>query len=484
MRPSQAILLLVSIVTFWGSLVSSHHYLLLLAGSVLIGGVLLLWSSKEIPLLLLPFALQWLSVSLKPLETAITGASLDSLAERGASLEPAVVFALIALSALAIGMRLGSRASTIHRSASLAAEATKWPERYVLSFSIGAIILGHLLEKLAYSFGPAVQIVLALSGVKLAGLFFLTFWCQVRRRRLGLLTVIAISETLIGLTGYFSAAFLAPLLVMTLAGAAARPRVTLRGVLIGLIAASMIFSVCVFWSAIKPQYRSFLSGGLSDQNVVQPLDMRLGYLLTAVTDFDQDQFKAGIDALVRRQSYIDFLAHTMEYVPANVPHEHGSRVLETFIHVVTPRILFPNKPPLPSDTVVTSRYTGLTFDEYRLTSISIGYLGELYVDFGVLGAIIAVLVLGIGVGRLHSVILSNPATPLMVNVALAAMTVLPLMYFETALIKIIGGTLMGFAAALLLQRMTSRRLKNVLRAGAVQVRHYQSLGISKGCQPR
>ena len=58
----------------------------------------------------------------------------------------------------------------------------------------------------------------------------------------------------------------------------------------------------------------------------------------------------GLDASLRRVSYIDFLGHTMEYVPEVVPHQSGRQTIEAIRHVVTPRIVFPDKPALPHDT--------------------------------------------------------------------------------------------------------------------------------------
>ena len=119
----------------------------------------------------------------------------------------------------------------------------------------------------------------------------------------------------------------------------------------------------------------------------------------------------GFENLLERISYIDFLAATMERVPKVIPHEGGTRLGEAVWHVLTPRILFPDKPEPPSDTQVTAYYTNLPNAVFASanTSISIGYLGELYIDFGVAGALLAVFLMGLIFGRCYRAIRIIPA---------------------------------------------------------------------------
>lgn len=451
MHTSKALILVVLISTALGMLASPEPLLVGLAGAVMILGVVLLWRRSDVPLLLLPFGLQWLSVSLKVIQSAVTGAPINSFAEFGGDIRSAAYFALIALAALAVGLRIGCGRMRVNRRALLAAEVVRWPEKQVLYASIGAIIVGHVLDAFAFSLGPARQVAVGLGGVGLAGVFLLTYWCVARRRSLRILGIVMLAEIVFGFTGFFSG-FLGPLLVMAIAATTARPWITFKAFAVATLAAAVLLITAVFWSAIKPGYRHFLNAGTGAQVVLQPIESRLNYLANAVSEFDREQFAEGFDALIKRQSYIDFLSHTLQYVPSSLPHEHGARLMETAVHIVTPRILFPNKPPLPSDTVVTKHYTGLAINDQTYTSISIGYLGELYIDFGKIGAIITTLLLGIGAGRLYTLVATLKSTPLLLNISLAATSIIPLMFFETALIKIIGGTLTITGGTLLVQR--------------------------------
>jgi hypothetical protein len=95
--------------------------------------------------------------------------------------------------------------------------------------------------------------------------------------------------------------------------------------------------------------------------------------------------------------------------------------------------------------------TGAVLADER-TSISIGYLGELYIDFGIGGALLAVFLLGLAFGRCYRAIRDHPRTPDFVSQGLCMMVALALATFDSALIKLVGGFVMVAAAALLLQR--------------------------------
>jgi O-antigen ligase len=104
---------------------------------------------------------------------------------------------------------------------------------------------------------------------------------------------------------------------------------------------------------------------------------------------------------------------------------------------------------------VTAHYTGINEAVFadENTSISIGYLGELYIDFGIEGALLAAFLIGLAFGRCYRTIRDHSRSPSFVNYALCMMFALGFTSFGTALVKLIGGLLMTWAAALVLQRL-------------------------------
>jgi hypothetical protein len=71
-------------------------------------------------------------------------------------------------------------------------------------------------------------------------------------------------------------------------------------------------------------------------------------------------------------------------VPEVLPHEDGAIMWSALRHMVTPRILFPDKDVLPSDSELVRKYTGIPVaGADQNTSIAFGYAAESYVDFGI-----------------------------------------------------------------------------------------------------
>ena len=386
MHLSRALAVFLGLLAAALALRSPDGALVLASGAVLVLGFLLLWPAGETPVLMLPFGLQWLSVATKPLLTGVYGVELDALAERGGALEPAAWFGLGGVAMLALGLHVGARIGGADRARALALDAARWPARLALGGALAAVVAGHAFDLIAPHSGGLRQGFLMLAEVKLAGIFILIYWSLARGRAYALTGAVCAFEIVWGMTGFFSE-FKGTLFMALLAAAAARPRldaktITLSGTLFALTVVAVSF-----WSVIKPEYRHFLNQGTNSQRVLVPVDDRLDYLADAARGFDGAQALEGIDATLQRLSYIDFLAHTMARVPAVLPHEGGRQLGGAVRHIAMPRPLFPDKPPLEHDTYVTSKYTGLSFSQKGYASISIGYLGQLYIDFGVLPAL-------------------------------------------------------------------------------------------------
>ena len=328
----------------------------------------------------------------------------------------------------------------------------------MLGLALGSIVFGHAVDAFAGWAGPAIQLVLPFSGSKVVGLFILGYWCFINETGYRFLLVVMAFEIAIGITGFF-ADFRAPVLALAIAALAARASFRWSSIMIVSLIGALIFSLAVFWSDIKKDYRDFANGGAGGQGVVQPLDARLDYIYNAAANFDSKQFAVGVDNLIKRHSYIEFLAATLSYVPRLVPHTDGAQIGNAVANMLMPRMFFPDKAPLPNDTEITQQYTGLnvvgTGDQ--MTSISIGWLGELYIDFGYIGALIATTLLGAAAGFGYSVLKNYKRLPLLVNYGICVMFALMLSEFGTALIKSVDGAVLTFGAAIVTQRIIATR---------------------------
>jgi hypothetical protein len=228
------------------------------------------------------------------------------------------------------------------------------------------------------------------------------------------------------------------------------------------IAAALILSLATFWTAVKPGYRQLLNQGSGTQEVTVPVNERVSYLWNRAMTFDGTDLTEGFDGLVNRHGYTEFLGLVMAYVPETVPHENGQFTLNVLMHIAIPRVVWADKPALPSDTDVMAQYTGLPNAWDSSTSISIGHLGDLYIDFGWFGALFGMMAIGGLIGTFYRKLRDHRDGSALVAAGLCIMIVLPIAYFGTAYIKLVGAFIMTTISAFLTQRQILPRLKALI----------------------
>src|SRR5205823_8661918 len=85
-----------------------------------------------------------------------------------------------------------------------------------------------------------------------------------------------------------------------------------------------------------------------------------------------------------------------------IPHTGGDLLGSASAHVVQPRIFFPDKPELPSDSDLVRKYSGVyVAGREQNTSIAFGYVAESYVDYGVPLMFAPIFVFGAVVGLIY-----------------------------------------------------------------------------------
>lgn len=425
--------------------------------------IMLLWQGEEPPILLLPVLFQWSEVAIVPLSTIWLGVPLDALSQHGADLYQSTSFGLCGVAALGTGMRLGlGRGRTMSPFAErLRLNALHWGYRDVLRITLAAMIGGYALTAAANWAGPARELLSHSGSIRFVGIFALTYWCILHRKHYGPLMAMVAFEALFGMTGFF-AGFKGSLLTVLVAAAAARPNLR-RGdaIVIGASAAALLL-VAIFWSAVKVDYRSFVNQDTGAQAVLVPLADRIAYLMQSLVSFDLTELTDGFNRLVARHGYVEFLGLVMQNVPANVPHENGNLTFAVVQHISMPRFLFPGKPPLPSDTEVMARYSGLLYTWNDSTSISIGYLGELYIDFGWLGGLLAALVIGVLGGAVYRTVSRRGRAPELLVAGLCVGAALPLAYFGTAYAKMMGAFVFSAIWAVMWKKAMPTLLPRIL----------------------
>ena len=100
-----------------------------------------------------------------------------------------------------------------------------------------------------------------------------------------------------------------------------------------------------------------------------------------------------------------------------MPFENGRNWLTSLEFTTTPRIFNPNK-PLYEATVKTKKYTGIRYAG-RLdgVSFSLGYFPDSYIDFGLYGMMVVLLVLGTLYGKIYFYLLKKTSNNIVFNYA-------------------------------------------------------------------
>jgi hypothetical protein len=434
----------------WGLIIGENPSVTIAAGLVTILAVKLLWRPGEPPTLLLLAAIHLLQVNTALVYANLTGVNVNTLSEYGVNLENATFVALGGVLCLILGMAFGDAGPAVWSPAVAQAEALTWSPRSAFRFWLVTLGISLLFGTLSSLSEGVRQLFLAGAGIQWIGIFLLAYICLSQKSGLGYFLVAVGTEIGLGFTGFFGE-FREVFLVLFVAFAAARPKLGFRSIAAIVIAAAFALVFSAFWSAIKTDYREFLNQGSQEQEVLVPLEDRLRFLADRVSEANVDTLTHGFDILIKRVSYVEFFGATLNFVPASRPHEDGAMTMAAIEHIFFPRLLFPEKAPLPSDTMVTIGYTGLPITFYSGSSISIGYPGELYIDFGVFGMMACMGILGFFYGKASRFIQQHFDSALVAYGATVPL-LLPGIYFETSLPKTLGGVMTALIILVLMSK--------------------------------
>ncbi len=396
----------------------------------------LLWRPGEPSVLLFAATFQWLQVFAPILNANRWGEAIDQYVP---DMRTAAWLGLVTVVILSIGMRLGAgRKSIVEPAVVERAAAALSPVRlgraYVVMF-VFASVNGRL------SVLPGMrQQLIALATLRWV-IVFLIGWAALRDRRFRTIAAMVLFvEILTGFTGYFSSFKTILFVVVVLITASA---VTIRRILRpSLVAAILaVIALSAFWQAVKNDYREFLNGGRRAQIAVVPVLDRFAYLGDRISNITFDDLAAGADSGLERVGYIEYFAQSIRNVPGRVPYQGGRLWREALVHVVTPRVFFPNKPVI-NDSDRTNEFSGVhvaTADEGA--SISLGYAAESYIDFGPLFMFVPIFLLGCFWGCAYRWLAARTRHPLL-GIAVSTNLILGhAIYFESSNIKLFGGAM-------------------------------------------
>jgi hypothetical protein len=419
--------------------------LTLLSVGTLIVGVLLLWRPGEPPALLFGFALAWMGASTSIFHANWLGIAIGSYSPFPSDMWLAVVLSLFGLMGLSIGMRMGAgRIQPIHAIEARVAATSRSPNYWFRLYAVFSLA--------STFFGGAVWLIPSLSQVLLGFVqlkwvfFFILTFASILYGAGGMVYLLAAFawELMLGIGGFFSdfkTVFLMTLMAAITTGTRFSPITYIGG---GLLVAALL-TLGVVWTSVKPEYRDYIAAG-SDQQVAQvEWSARMIKLKELVEALDVVGMSKGLDDMLRRISYVEFFGAVLEFVPSHEPHTNGEILIDSIARPFMPRAFFPDKAVI-DDTARTNQYTGRFNGDSSATSISIGYIGECYIDYGSNGMMLALFAIGYFYGRVYSKLLGAGAVTSLFGMGAASIYFLLPLNLDQSFTKAFGGLIANLLA--------------------------------------
>jgi hypothetical protein len=424
--------------------------LALLALAVLLVGASLLWRPGETPVLLFVFGFQWLQGSLSIFKANWENVVVGTGSPYPGSHETAAGLTLLGLGLFAIGLRLGAGPTDTECGSIARKFARKQQLPRVFQLYICASVASACAMAVAVVIPGLSQPIGAFANLKWAFFFIMGYVSMLRGGVAMRLFAIAFCvEFMLGLGGYFSefkTVFFITILATVAAGARPSPRAMVGIALLGVL----VIGLGVIWTAIKGDYRNFVSGEQATQSVTVDYTSQLSKIIELTSEIDHEKLTAASDVMLQRVTYIEFFASVLDYVPQYVPHEGGAIMIDALMRPFMPRIIFADKSVI-DDSERTNKYTGLEVaGADRGTSISLGWIAETYIDFGEYGMMLAILFLGYFYGTIYRWLLRWSLARGLLGMGLATAVLLPAVALESSMTKVIGGVAVSLLVTWLL----------------------------------
>jgi len=206
--------------------------------------------------------------------------------------------------------------------------------------------------------------------------------------------IIILFEFISSLYSYFSS-FKDVILMTLIVTISFINKVTFKRFSYSLLIGGLLGLLLITWTAVKSDYRNYLNSGTRHQEVNVSRSDAYNKLGEQINQLSWKRYQMAMNLSLYRLQYILHLARTMDRVPAILPHEDGALWWGNITFVITPRLLFPEK-PIYEATKKTNKYTGLNYSGYKAgSSFSLGYFADSYIDFGYFGMFIPLALIGL-----------------------------------------------------------------------------------------
>ena len=303
---------------------------------------------------------------------------------------------------------------------------------YVIAFLISGV-----LSPIRFLLPGYTQIIITVVNLKWFFFLLFGFQCLLKNKRKKEFYFFVGIEFLLGFYSFFSdfktVVFFVAVLYLTML-----TMISIKKLLIGCGVFIIVFFGATIWTTVKVEYRQFLNKGSASQNVEVSQNEALTKLYEITNSQGKSITSSATGKFLDRLQATYHLAKTMDIVPDIIPYQNGKNWGETFAFVFTPRLFNPDKGEL-NTSEKASKYTGIKYAGLEQgTSFSLGYFGDCYIDFGLLGMAIGLFLIGLLFGVTYYYFLRNSSPNLIFNYSVVCALFMRFFAFEMDSVFFIG----------------------------------------------
>jgi len=277
-----------------------------------------------------------------------------------------------------------------------------------------AFFISGLINPIRFLLPGYTQFIISIVNLKWFFFLLFGFQCILKNKRKKQFYLFIGIEFVLGFYSFFSdfktvLFFVLVLYIMMI------KTLTMKKFIIAGVAIVFAFSFATIWTTIKVDYRQFLNQGSSTQNVEVSQNDALTKLYEISNSQASKVTSTATEKFLDRLQGTYHLAKTMDRVPSVIPYQNGSNWGQTLAFVFTPRLFNPDKAEL-NTSEKASKYTGIRYAGLdRGTSFSLGYFADCYIDFGIVGMMVALLLIGLLFGFTYYYFLRNASSNFIFN---------------------------------------------------------------------
>ena len=422
----------------------------------------LFWRRYEPKVIFFGVFQSWLSITIKIFYSDIAGVKYEDLSSSVNIMQTTYV-SLIGFCVFCLGLWFAIR--NLHLSNEKMNDLFNDPvnfKRLLIVYGVVAI-LNTTLKSFVFFIPGLAQLFSGLLQMKLGFLFLLLFYAFKTRKNLWLVFAIIIAEIVLSLFSYFSSfkdIIITAIVIIVLFPTRLSARESVLAVLLSI---GFLYSIFI-WQSVKGDYRKFLSAGERSQSVVVSQEDALKKLQELSGRSGKVSNDDVLYQTIDRISYIEFFSQSTENVPSRIPYENGRLWMENIMHVLQPRIFFPDKEAIDDSKMVNKYATRKVAGAKQGASFSLGFMAESYIDFGPFLMFIPIFLVGWLLGFIYKNIITQSINYLWGFTMVSSLWI-NINCNGTPGTKILGWILMYYIAFLFFRYLLMKPLDKYIRGG-------------------